>query len=126
MSVPENARAVGFVLTTDFEKAKPFYSDVLGLKLLSQDAFAAVYDCHGMILRLTRIEGHVPQKHTVLGWMVPDIRTAMAALAAKGVAFNVYPGMGQDADGIWTLPGGTVKVCWFDDPEGNGLSLTQA
>jgi hypothetical protein len=32
---------------------------------------------------------------------VPDIRVAMAALKAKGVEFLVYPGFGQDADGVW-------------------------
>ena len=30
-----------------------------------------------------------------------------------------------DADGIWTSPDGSAKVCWFDDPDGNNLSLTQ-
>ncbi|MGL4236333.1 VOC family protein [Tabrizicola sp.] len=126
MGIPEEAKAVGFVLTADIGKAKPFYSEVLGLRLLFEDGFAAVYDCHGMVLRLTSVEGHKAHPHTVLGWQVPDIGAAMADLRARGVTFNVYPGFGQDADGVWTAPGGTVKVCWFDDPEGNGLSLTQS
>jgi len=47
------------------------------------------------------------------------------ALAAKGVKFTVYEGMGQDDLGIWSPPGGTTKVAWFPDPDGNNLSLTQ-
>lgn len=126
MGIPETAKAIGFVLTADVEKAKPFYSDILGLRLLFQDEFAAVYDCHGMILRLTSVEGHKAQMHTVLGWAVDDLAACMADLRAKGVTFNIYPGFGQDEAGIWTQPGGAVKVCWFNDPEGNGLSLTQS
>jgi len=34
--------------------------------------------------------------------------------------------MGQDALGIWTAPDGSSKVAFFNDPDGNGLSLTQA
>jgi predicted enzyme related to lactoylglutathione lyase len=30
----------------------------------------------------------------------------------------------QDAEGIWTAPGG-AKIAWFKDPDGNILSLTQ-
>ena len=36
-----------------------------------------------------------------------------------------FPGMDQDADGIWTVPGG-ARVAWFPDPDGNLLSVTQA
>jgi hypothetical protein len=41
------------------------------------------------------------------------------------VAFKIYDGFGQDADGIWTAPGGAARVAWFPDPDGNLLSLTQ-
>jgi hypothetical protein len=27
--------------------------------------------------------------------------------------------------GIWHAPGGTAQVAWFEDPDGNLLSLTQ-
>jgi hypothetical protein len=42
----------------------------------------------------------------------------------KGVAFERYPGMGQDGDGIATFPTGD-KVAWFNDPDGNVLSFSQ-
>ncbi len=53
-----------------------------------------------------------------------DIAATVAALTAKGVRFNRYPGMDQDAGGIWTAPSGD-RVAWFTDPDGNTLSLTQ-
>jgi catechol 2,3-dioxygenase-like lactoylglutathione lyase family enzyme len=125
MSLATGASPVTFVLTRDRALTLPFYRDVLGLPLVSEDPFAAVFDLGGVRLRLTTVERHVPSGHTVLGWSVPDIRAAMAALKAKGVTFAVYEGFGQDADGLWTAPGnGTAQVCWFHDPEGNNLSLT--
>jgi hypothetical protein len=56
--------------------------------------------------------------------VVSDIVSVIRELKKKGVVFEVYEGFGQDADGVWTAPGGT-KVAWFLDPGGNGLSLTQ-
>jgi hypothetical protein len=44
---------------------------------------------------------------------------------AKGITFTIYEGFGQDADGIWEVPGGGAKVAWFNDPDGNVLSLTE-
>jgi hypothetical protein len=61
----------------------------------------------------------------VLGWTVSDIRAAVAGLRTKGITFKVYEGFGQDADGIWSPPGGGAQVAWFTDPDGNVLSLTQ-
>ena len=120
------APPVSFVGTPDHRKAKTWYDDTLGLTLVSEDDFAAVFDLAGTMLRLTSLgKGHTPSPHTVLGWIVPDLPAAMAALKAKGVKFEVYPGMGMDADGYWTAPGGGPKIAWFLDPDGNNLSLTQ-
>ena len=33
--------------------------------------------------------------------------------------------LGQDSRGIWTAPDGSCKAAFFNDPDGNGLSLTQ-
>lgn len=79
----------------------------------------------GAAMRLTDLPDHKAQSHTVLGWNVPDIHAAAGALKAKGVTFTIYQGFGQDADGIWSPPGGGAKVAWFTDPDGNVLSLTQ-
>jgi catechol 2,3-dioxygenase-like lactoylglutathione lyase family enzyme len=76
-------------------------------------------------LRLTEVPDHVASAHPVLGWEVPDIAATVEALTAKGVGFTIYAGMGQDARGIWTAPDGSAKVAFFNDPDGNGLSLTQ-
>ena len=126
MSLPANSPPLVFVLTADRAKAKPFYADVLGLRLLGEDDHAATFDIGNRTpMRLTDVPGHVGAPHTVLGWHVADIRAAMAALRAKGVEFKIYEGFGQDAEGVWSSPDGGAKIAWFTDPDGNGLSLTQ-
>jgi catechol 2,3-dioxygenase-like lactoylglutathione lyase family enzyme len=117
------SKAIAFVLTRDRATLEPFYRDVLGLRLLATDDFATTFDLNGATLRLTTVEAHVASPHTVLGWAVSDIKASVRAMTAQGVVFNIYPGFGQDDLGIWSAPG--VKVAWFNDPEGNGLSITQ-
>lgn len=117
---------VTFVITRDRKAAEAFYGGTLGLRRLPGDDFAAVYDLAGVPLRLTEVPGHAPSPHPVLGWMVEDIESKVRELTERGVHFNVYDGMGQDSLGIWTAPDGSAKVAFFNDPDGNGLSLTQA
>jgi catechol 2,3-dioxygenase-like lactoylglutathione lyase family enzyme len=125
MSIPATAEPMAFILVRDREKAKAFYSGVLGLKLISEDDFAATYDLNGITLRLTTVEDWTPHPHTVVGWSVPDIAATSKALAAKDVVFSIYEGFGQGEHGIWTSPDGKRKLNWFSDPEGNVLSLKE-
>lgn len=126
MSLPAAAQPVCFVLTANRASAKPFYADVLGLRMMGEDDHAVTFDLGNRTpLRLTDLPGHKGAGHTVLGWHVGDIRSAVTALRAKGVEFKVYEGFGQDADAIWSSPGGGAAVAWFADPDGNVLSLTQ-
>jgi catechol 2,3-dioxygenase-like lactoylglutathione lyase family enzyme len=115
---------MAFVATARPEEARRFYSEVLGLRLLADDDFALVYDLNGTPLRVQKVRDHAPAMHTVLGWVVPDIAAAVAALAGRGVAFQRYDVLEQDAAGVWKSPGG-ARVAWFKDPDGNTLSLTQ-
>ncbi len=117
---------ITFIITNDRKIAEPFYRDVLGLPFVTDDGFAAVFDLAGVPLRITEVPGHTPSAHPVLGWQVEDIVATVEALSARGVAFTIYERMGQDALGIWTAPDGFAKVAFFNDPDGNTLSLTQA
>ena len=109
-----------------FDEARAFYQDTLGLTLLSEDPFAAVFDAHGTMLRLSRVGEFAPVPFAVLGWGVSNIEEAIDGLADRGVAFERYEGMEQDERGIWTVPGAGVRIAWFKDPDGNTLSLTEA
>jgi predicted enzyme related to lactoylglutathione lyase len=118
-------KLVGFVPITDPARAKSFYAEKLGLKFVSEDSFAIVFDANGNMIRLTRMKEVKPKSFTILGWQVSDIATTVQRLQAAGVEFERYGDfMVQDELGIWTAPDGS-RVAWFKDPDGNNLSVSQ-
>jgi catechol 2,3-dioxygenase-like lactoylglutathione lyase family enzyme len=117
-------RVVTFLLTKDPSVCIPFYRDLLGFTYLRDDGFALVFDLHGTLLRISKVPDVQPAQHTVLGWEVEDIHSTVTELASRGLAFTRYPNMGQDEHDICTFPTGD-KVAWFQDPDGNTLSLSQ-
>ncbi len=116
---------IAFVTVTNAERAKKFYGDALGLRLVSEELpFALVFDAHGIMLRVALSNQAPPTHGTVLGWRVSDITAAVRDLIRNGVEFQRFDGMKQDDLGIWASPSG-ARVAWFKDPDGNILSLSQ-
>jgi catechol 2,3-dioxygenase-like lactoylglutathione lyase family enzyme len=125
-SILGNSKLVAFVPTTDPSKARAFYEDLLGLRMVADEKpFALVFDANGTMLRVTTVHEHHPQSFTVLGWEVDDIESTVKRLSAAGVEFQRYPGLNDSNPlGIWTAPSG-ARIAWFHDPDNNVLSLTQ-
>lgn len=117
-------KIAAFVATTKPARARRFYRDKLGLRLVYEDEFALVFDAHATTLRVAIVKKVAAAEYTVLGWQVPDIVAAATRLKTSGVRLQRYPGMGQDTHRIWTSPSG-ARVAWFKDPDGNTLSITQ-
>jgi catechol 2,3-dioxygenase-like lactoylglutathione lyase family enzyme len=116
---------IGFATIVDVARAKEFYRDTLGLRLVSEEPpFALVFEANGIMLRLGMGKELPPARGTVLGWQVPDIVAAVKDLEQAGVRFERYDFVKQDELGIWTTPTG-AKVAWFKDPDGNILSLSE-
>lgn len=123
MSLKRSA-VIAFLATRDMAAAKEFYEGLLGLRLVSQEPFALVFDARGTMLRVTPVSDMKPAGHTVLGWDVADIRAEVHDLTGKGIKLELFDGLQQDEWGVWTSPSG-ARVAWFKDPDGNILSLTQ-
>ena len=87
---------VAFVATTDPKRAKSFYAKTLGLRLVSEDGFALVFDAGGTMLRVAVVKTLQPAGYTILGWIVADIAKSVRGLAKRGVNFQRYAGMSQD------------------------------
>ena len=115
---------IAFAPSTDLARSRSFYEDVLGLTVADQSEYACVFDANGTMLRVTAVSEVAHPGYTVLGWQVSDISHTVAHLESRGVLFARYDGMDQDAHGVWTTPGGD-QIAWFNDPDGNVLSLTQ-
>jgi predicted enzyme related to lactoylglutathione lyase len=109
----------------DVPSAGQFYGETLGLRV-SED--------HGLLtlhlagerdtLIYAKGERHEAATFTVLNFPVEDIESAVDDLISRGVEFERYEGMDQDARGI--NRGGGPLIAWFKDPAGNILSVLQA
>jgi len=116
---------MAFVGVRDPDRAKAFYRDTLGLRLVEEQLpFALVFSAKGIMLRVSIVPQPAVAQYTVLGWEVPDIAAAVKELIAAGVEFERYDKMNQDKLGVWKSPSG-AQIAWFKDPDGNLLSLTQ-
>src|SRR5271157_2851537 len=112
------AKLVAFVPITDPAKARVFYQDLLGLRLVEDEKpFALVFDANGTMLRVTPVGEHKPAPFTILGWDVESIETTVDQLTAAGVEFLRYPGLNDTGPRpIWTSPSG-ARIAWFHDPD---------
>ncbi len=126
MGILETAKPAVVICTRDRALATAFYRDALGLTVAYEDKFAAVFNIGGVTLRVSVVADFTAHEHTILGFNVPDVAATVRALRDTGLTFNIYPGFNQDELGIWTAPGGNVRVAWFKDPDGNVLSVTNA
>jgi catechol 2,3-dioxygenase-like lactoylglutathione lyase family enzyme len=116
-------KLVGFLTTTDYEKARAFYEDKLGFEFVSLDQFALALRAGKNMIRITKAETFQPAQGTVLGWEVDDVKAVVLWLSSRGVLTEKYGFVPDQELGIWTVPSGD-QVAWFKDPDGNVLSLS--
>lgn len=117
-------KPVAFLSVSDRIRAKEFYATKLGLKIIYEDDFALVLDLGVISLRISELEAFVPQPFTVLGWEVADIVSSAKKLASLNIEPKKFDGLAQDEFGIWCSPSTSVRIMWFEDPDGNLLSLS--
>jgi catechol 2,3-dioxygenase-like lactoylglutathione lyase family enzyme len=124
-SVLSTCNIIGFVTIVDVDRARAFYRDTLGLRLVSEEPpFALVFEANGIMLRLGMGKERPAFPGTVLGWQVPDANAAVKNLLQAGITFERYDFLTHDEHGVWTTPTG-AKVAWFKDPDGNLLSISE-
>jgi len=120
----DRSNLTAFLATTDASRTRAFYEGVLGLRFVSDEPFALVYDAQGTELRIQKVERFTPQPHTALGWSVASLQAVMREIVARGGRFERYPALAQDEAGVWLAPSGT-RIAWLKDPDGNVLSLAE-
>jgi len=117
-------KPVSFFATAKPEESRYFFETILKLQCLSDDPFALLFDLGVTSLRIQKVEAVMKVNYTVLGWEVDDIQTSVSELTKRGVQFERYAQLPQNDLGVWDSPGG-ASVAWFNDPDGNTLSLTE-
>lgn len=114
----------------NLDKAKKFYSEVLGLKVTEEKGMGLqIHLPQGGKVFVYDKPNHKPATYTMLNLVVEDIDEAVDGLSKKGVKFEQYhmKDMAQDEKGI--LRGLSVNmgpdIAWFLDPAGNILAILQ-
>src|ERR1700729_3200172 len=113
------------VSVDDLEKAKEFYTKILGLELRDEEMGLQFKLPGGGRLFIYEKDNHEPATFTVLNFVVGDIDEAVDELVKLGVKLEKYEGFHQDEKGI--ARGIAAKmgpdIAWFKDPAGNILSV---
>lgn len=104
----------------DIPKAKKFYGETLGLKVVEEPSGLGLQLAGGGRVFIYPKADHVPATFTVLNFPVDDIEKAVDELAKRGVSFEKYEQ--TDEKGINRGPEGP-DIAWFKDPAGNFLSV---
>lgn len=125
MGILGSAKPIMIICTQDEARAAAFYRETLGLSQTGEDRFAAIFEVDGVPLRVSFVADFTPHTHTVLDFNVRNLPSVVRALRDKGVTFNIYPGFAQDELGILAVPGTSMRVAWFNDPDGNVLSVME-
>ena len=110
--------------SNDIDGCRRFYGETLGLEVGEVMGGLDLRFASGQRVFIYPKPSHEPATFTVLNFPVDDVDATVDELAAKGVAFERYPGMGQDAKGI--MRGNGPDIAWFKDPAGNILSVVAA
>jgi catechol 2,3-dioxygenase-like lactoylglutathione lyase family enzyme len=56
----QTEKLVAFAATSDASRARRFYGDTLGLRLVAHDPFALAFDANGTELRLQKVSAVTP------------------------------------------------------------------
>ncbi len=125
-----NTRAVfsGFSVN-DLSKAKQFYTETLGLKLVDETMGLDLELPGGGRIFIYPKDDHQPATFTILNFVVDNIDEAVEKLVGEGVSFEHYDNMPGKQDQKEILRGLAAKqgpdIAWFRDPAGNILSVLQ-
>jgi catechol 2,3-dioxygenase-like lactoylglutathione lyase family enzyme len=123
----DTGKAYSGFAVDDFERAREFYGETLGLNVAVLDRGQQLLQLNlggGQPILIYTKPDFTPAAYTILNFPVEDVEATVDELTAKGVEFERYEGFGQDAKGI--APGGEGRgptIAWFTDPAGNVLAV---
>jgi catechol 2,3-dioxygenase-like lactoylglutathione lyase family enzyme len=112
------------VAVRDLDRARDFYSNMLGLELADEgkDEGVLVFKTGATRLIVYRSEHAGTNRANAVVWGVGgELDAIVAALEAKGAAFEHYPEIGR-LEGNVHVAGG-AKLVWLEDPDGNILHI---
>lgn len=115
-----------YIPAKDLARARRFYEDQLGFEPTQETNGGVVYEFGGgtaAFLYPTPNAGTSQASQAF--WSVADVDAEIAALKARGVAFETYDGMPGERSPQGAVTAGGAKAAWFKDSEGNIMALIE-
>lgn len=121
-----DARVGAAIPCQDFERAKGWYKEKLGLSPTEETPAGAYYQgADGTEFFLFPSAGKASGDHTQVAFEVKDAAAEVAELKNSGVTFEQYdfPGLKTDETGLAEMEGDEGRGAWFKDSEGNLIAI---
>jgi len=117
----DDAMLVTTVAVTDLDRAKRFFGEQLGLRILDETPFAIRFGAgKGTQVSVRRGQPHVDQ--TVGHFEVDDIDAVIRHLTSRGITFEEYE-TPKTVNFIAQV--GPARGAWFKDPDGNVFGVRE-
>lgn len=114
-----------YIPARDVSRARRFYEGTLGLLPKREVAGGVVYEfAGGTACFLYPTPNAGTSQASQAFWQVDDVEREVAALKARGVAFENYD-MPGDKSPSGVVTAGGAKAAWFKDSEGNILAIIE-
>ena len=116
---PVHLNEIGQIAMTveNLPRARDFYRDVLGMKLLFDAGTMAFFQCGAVRLMLGLPEKPGPRGGTILYYRVAELNETHAALESSGVRFLQPPHL------VAKMPDHELWMAFLQDPDENVLGL---
>lgn len=118
--------AFGSFSVSNYEEAKKFYVDLLGLEFTRHEIGFMELHTHGNHpMMVYEKENHTPASYTVLNFLVDNLEDFLKTLSSNGATAEQYDEpMKTNNLGVHTSEGG-AKIAWVKDPAQNVIAFIQ-
>ena len=119
------APAYAVLPAEELSRARSFYGETLGLEISDSGVSGEFFVSAGLGTKVMVYErARTSAEHTVLTFVVEDLKSVVSELREHGIVFEEYsmPGL-STVDGIAEMDGG--YAAWFKDTEGNIVNIAQ-
>lgn len=121
----KNSKAFSGFSVNDINKAKEFYSQVLGLGVQEKEGMLSLQVKGSNEIIIYPKPNHIPATFTILNFPTDNIEEAVEELTKKGVRFEIYKEEAYKTDEKGIRRDSGMKIAWFKDPAGNILSVIE-
>jgi catechol 2,3-dioxygenase-like lactoylglutathione lyase family enzyme len=124
-----NSMVYPTIVVKDLKRARQFYQDKLGLKVVNEDPSPGItfqVGQNSMLYIYSQTSSTMQCDHTQAAFIVDNIENEMKDLKNKGIKFEDYdmPQMNiKTMNGIANFA--EMKGAWFKDPDGNIFGLVE-